>query len=78
MCKPPFIVVFLEPVMTKTLQELVNIRRDHFSQVEIAEKLEMSRQQLSNIENGRQGNPSILLVERYAAALGFRLVIQQK
>jgi transcriptional regulator with XRE-family HTH domain len=61
------------------LQELIQIRRSGgLSQVEVADRMGMSRQQLSNIENGRQGCPSISLVERYAEAIGVRLVVKSK
>lgn len=34
-----------------------------------------SRQQISNIESDRQGNPSILTVEEYAKAIGVKLMV---
>lgn len=67
-----------EQAVTKTMRALVRLRRETLSQVEAAEKMGMSRQQLSNIEAGRQGNPSILTVERYAEALGVELVVVQR
>jgi DNA-binding phage protein len=42
---------------------------------EIARKMGVSRQQVYNIETGRQGHPSILTVERYARAVGARLMV---
>ncbi len=36
----------------------------------------VSRQQVYNMETGRQGHPSILTVERYARAVGARVVIE--
>lgn len=37
--------------------------------------MDVSRQQIYNIENATQGYPSILTVERYAKAVGARLKI---
>lgn len=42
---------------------------------EVARKMGVSRQQVYNIETGRQGYPSILTVERYAKAVGARVVV---
>ncbi len=36
----------------------------------------VTRQQVYNIETGRQGHPSILTVERYARAVGARVVVE--
>lgn len=35
----------------------------------------VSRQQVNNIETGRQGHPSILTVERYARAVKAKLMV---
>jgi len=42
---------------------------------EAARKMGVSRQQVYNIESGYQGHPSILTVERYAKAIGAKLVV---
>ena len=43
---------------------------------EAARKMNVSRQQLWNIESGYQGHPSILTVEKYAKAIGARLLVK--
>lgn len=64
--------------MTKTLKSLVVLRRKKvMSQAEVGRRMRKSRQQISNIESGRQGNPSILTIEAYAKAIGARLVVEQ-
>ena len=40
-----------------------------------ARRMEVSRQQIYNIETERQGPPSILTVERYARAIGARIKV---
>ena len=42
---------------------------------DVARKMGVTRQQVYNIETGRQGYPSILTVERYAKAVGARVVV---
>lgn len=46
------------------------------SQSEMARKLGVSRQQVYNIESGRQGHPSIKTLEKYARAVGARIVVE--
>lgn len=38
----------------------------------------VTRQQVYNIETGRQGYPSILTVERYAKAIDAHIVVQSR
>ena len=58
------------------LRQLVRLRRKKkLAMSEIARKMGVSRQQVYNIETGRQGHPSILTVERYARAVGARLMV---
>jgi DNA-binding XRE family transcriptional regulator len=38
----------------------------------------VTRQQVYNIETGRQGHPSIRTVERYAKAVGARILVVTK
>jgi transcriptional regulator with XRE-family HTH domain len=60
------------------MKALIQLRRKTMSQAEAAAKMGMSRQQLSNIEADRQGNPSILTVERYARALGVEIQVVER
>jgi transcriptional regulator with XRE-family HTH domain len=61
--------------VTKILQDLINLRRKRCSQAEVARKMGVSRQQVYNIESGRQGDPSARTLERYAKAIGARLKV---
>ncbi len=62
--------------MTTVLQQLIRLRRKQkLSQSEVARKMGATRQQVYNIETGRQGHPSILTVERYAKAIGAKVVV---
>jgi DNA-binding XRE family transcriptional regulator len=42
---------------------------------EAARRMKVSRQQIFNIETEYQGAPSILTVERYAKAIGAKVVV---
>src|SRR5690606_2819961 len=67
---------FQAPAATLVLRQLVRLRRKkRLAQSEVARKMGVTRQQVYNIETGRQGHPSILTVERYARAIGARLVV---
>lgn len=67
---------FRAPAETVVLRQLVRLRRKKkLAQSEIARKMGVTRQQVYNIETGRQGHPSILTVERYARAVGARIVV---
>jgi transcriptional regulator with XRE-family HTH domain len=58
------------------MKKLVRHRRKTMSASEAARKMNVSRQQLWNIESGYQGHPSILTVEKYAKAIGARLLVK--
>jgi transcriptional regulator with XRE-family HTH domain len=45
------------------------------SAAEAARRMGCSRQQIFNIESGYQGPPSLVTVERYAKAIGAKLVV---
>lgn len=62
--------------MTKVLKELIRLRRQRMSQSDMARRLGVSRQQVYNIESGRQGHPSIKTLEKYAKAVGARIVVK--
>lgn len=58
------------------LQQLVRLRlKKQLRQTDIARRMKVTRQQVYNIETGRQGHPSILTVEKYAKAVGARVVV---
>jgi transcriptional regulator with XRE-family HTH domain len=62
--------------VTKTLKALVRLRRKKkMTQVEVGRRMKKSRQQVSNLESGRQGNPSIKSLEEYARAVGANLKV---
>lgn len=60
---------------TMVMKKLVRLRRKKMTASEAARKMGVSRQQVYNIESGYQGHPSILTVERYAKAIGAKLVV---
>lgn len=63
--------------MTKILKTLIRLRRkNQMTQSDVARKMKVSRQQVYNIESGRQGDPSARTLERYAKAIGARLIVQ--
>jgi transcriptional regulator with XRE-family HTH domain len=58
------------------LRHLIRLRRRRkLAMSDVARKMGVSRQQVYNIETGRQGYPSILTVERYAKAVGARITV---
>lgn len=61
--------------MTKVLRDLIKIRRQRMSQADMARKMGVSRQQVYNIESGRQGHPSIKTLEKYAKAVGAKIIV---
>lgn len=61
--------------MTKVLKNLIRLRSKRMTQSELARKLGVSRQQVYNIESGRQGHPSIQTIERYAKAVGAKILV---
>jgi transcriptional regulator with XRE-family HTH domain len=67
------------PAVTRILLQLVRLRRrKKLKQSAVARKMGVSRQQIYNVETGRQGHPSILTVERYAKAIGARLIVVER
>lgn len=61
--------------MTQVLKNLIRIRTKKMTQSELARRLGVSRQQVYNIESGRQGHPSIQTLEKYAKAVGAKIVV---
>lgn len=47
------------------------------SQSDMARKMGVSRQQIYNIESGRQGHPSIKTIEKYAKAVGAQVCVME-
>lgn len=60
---------------TKVMRDLVRLRRKTMTASEVARRMGVTRQQIFNVETGRQGHPSILTVERYAKAVGAKLKV---
>lgn len=60
---------------TMVMRRLVRLRRKKMTASEAARRMGVSRQQVYNIESEYQGAPSILTVERYAKAIGARVVV---
>jgi len=61
------------------LQQLVRLRVKHkLRQADVARLMNVSRQQIHNIESMRQGFPSIHTLERYAKAAGARIIVLEK
>lgn len=61
--------------MTKVMQALIRVRRKRMTASEAARRMEVTRQQIHNIESGSNGHPSILTIERYAKAVGAKVVV---
>lgn len=61
--------------MTRVMKELIKLRRKKMTASEAARKMKVSRQQVYNIETGCQGYPTILTVERYAKAVGAKVIV---
>lgn len=61
--------------MTRVMRELIRLRRRKMTASEAARKMKVSRQQVYNIETGCQGDPTIVTVERYAKAVGARVIV---
>jgi transcriptional regulator with XRE-family HTH domain len=59
------------------MKELVSIRSDRMTASEAARRMGVSRQQIYNLENATQGVPSVVSVERYAKAVGARIVVMR-
>ena len=65
----------MQPTLTKVMKELVSLRRRKMTASEAARKMNVSRQQVYNIETGCQGHPTIYTVERYARAIGAKVLV---
>jgi transcriptional regulator with XRE-family HTH domain len=63
--------------VTKTLKALISFRKlKGFTQASVARKMKVTRQQVSNIERPGYGDPSIRTIERYAKAMGLKIVVE--
>lgn len=58
------------------MKDLIRVRRSRMTASEAARKMNVSRQQIFNIESGNSGDPSILTIERYAKAIGAKVVVE--
>lgn len=67
----------LEPLVTRILKELIRFRKKRMKAVEVARKMKVSRQQIYNIESGYQGDPGAKTLERYAKAIGVKIIISE-
>ena len=63
--------------MPLLVQVLVRIRTSRMTAVEAANRMGVSRQQIWNIENSIQGPPSVTTLERYARAVGAKVVVKR-
>ena len=67
------------PAEMTVLRQLVRLRhRRKMGQSDVARKMGVTRQQIYNIETGRQGYANIRTVERYAKAVGAKVVVVQR
>lgn len=64
--------------MTKVLKTLIRLRSQRMTASEMARRMGVSRQQVYNIESGRQGHPSIKTLEKYAKAVGAKIVVVER
>lgn len=64
------------PAGTVVLRQLVRLRRKRRIRAsEVARRMGVTRQQIYNVELMRQGYPSIQTLERYAKAVGARIIV---
>lgn len=64
---------------TKLFRDLLKLRRSQgISPSEIARRMGMSRQQVYGMESGQSGDPSARTLERYAKAIGVRIVVVKR
>ena len=67
------------PHMTRLFQALLRLRRKKgITPSEVAARMGISRQQVYGMETGRSGDPSARTLERYAKAIGARIVVVEK
>ncbi len=62
--------------MTKVMKDLIRVRRSRMTASEAARGMGVSRQQVHNIESGNSGDPSAKTLERYAKAVGAKIVVE--
>lgn len=64
---------------TKLFLDLLRLRRKaDISPSEVARRMGISRQQVYGMETGQSGDPSARTLERYAKAIGARIVVTMK
>lgn len=60
---------------TMVMKRLVRLRRKKMTASEAARRMGVTRQQVFNVESGYQGDPSTKTMERYAKAIGAKVVV---
>lgn len=67
------------PQVSRLVQDLVRLRRKAgLTSSEVARRMGISRQQVYGIETGRGGDPSSRTMERYAKAIGVRILVRER
>lgn len=67
------------PQVSRLVQDLVRLRRKaQLTSSEVARRMGISRQQVYGIETGRGGDPSSRTMERYAKAIGARILVRER
>jgi transcriptional regulator with XRE-family HTH domain len=65
--------------VTQLLKSLVRLRRKKdLRPSEVARRMGITRQQVYGLETGRNGDPSARTLERYAKAIGAKIVVVEK
>ena len=65
--------------MHSLLKVMVRLRRKKkLRPIDVAKKMGVSRQQVYNLETGRDGNPKVGTLERYAKAVGAKLCVVER
>lgn len=65
------------PQVTKLVLDLVRLRQKaNLTSSEVARRMGISRQQVYGMETGRGGDPSSRTVERYAKAIGAKILLR--
>ena len=62
----------------QVIEQLVALRRKKMTQAELARKIGVSTQCVSNFERGCSGSPTLATVVRYAEILGVELSIKRR
>lgn len=65
----------MEQQVPQVLKKLIRIRRRTMTASEAARQMGVTRQQIYNIESCYQGHPTITTVERYAKAIGAKIIV---